>query len=401
VGSFEEVWVRSGWMISLVLSLLLPACGADDPAADAVVDGAAYSELHAAADHMGVWSRELAIAIDEAADVSGEVTPMAVTVRTELDHLLREHVGMIALMSAARIDRREAATAAGLDALRRRQDELVTRFETLYDRAVAEELRAIWSTQVIAWVRYAEAVSEEDQAAKRQARETLDTVATDLADLVSDLSGGRVDEPRIADAVRLWFERIADVPDALGAADRSWAEELPPALEEAGRIAGEIARPIVADLRLDGDPDAAAATLRADLDGRMTDTVVLLTMATGDVDDDEAVAGVVRDALATNATALATAVEPHLSGSVAREVGELWVIHDELLLDLARAVASGDEAVADARRDALADWARELGRLLADATGGAVTGEQVVTSAGTHVETMDAVFEAQAGGDAA
>jgi hypothetical protein len=393
----------------VTLLLLLAACGGGGSAAGSgpgsdAADTARFDAMHAAAEHQAVWSRSLAIGIDDAADVSGEPSTETTSFLAGLDHLLREQVAVVAVTAIAADDVARTVVAGGRAALQRLEDDLVTRFEARYDRRVAERLREIWHPQTLAWVRYADAAAVDDREGIRRAREELDRFTAELPELVADITSGRADPAAIDEALDRYVEHVADVVRRVAATDQAWLPELPAALDRAAAVAESVGRPVAADLRLEGDPTAAATRLRTRLDARMTDAALVFAAfvsarAAGDGATDGAT-----DALEATAAALADAVGAELGDEAARRVDELWRRHQRLLRELADRMAAredggggdGDEDL----DDELAAWAEELGRALEDATGGALARERTAAEAVRHVDTMRAVLRAVLGEEA-
>lgn len=202
----------------------------------------------------------------------------------------------------------------------------------------------------------------------------------------------------ISSALERHVEAVIAVIEAQ-AGQRPWFVRLREALGQAGTVAGILTPALAQVAGLRRDATAPAASLRAELSGHMAESVWLTAPHTRLVLDEGSpeLREAARELAAHNTAELEDTVARALDEGAAERFAELWTRHHDLLAEAAGAVGSGEGAVSRVRRALEREFAWPLGRVLEDATDGALHASGMRSEAAVHVETMLDLVEAQAG----
>lgn len=173
-------------------------------------------------------------------------------------------------------------------------------------------------------------------------------------------------------------------------------DELREAVDHIKHLAEELAIPFAATAVVDGDVDAEAAKMHAELSGRMAETVWFTADLTGRILASDT-AGPARALVDHNTGELTDVVRSVLDAEAAERFEPVWSRHIDLLADYARAVRDDDAEARQQVRDDLTAWAEELGQVLGEAAGEGLDASKLADGARTHVQTVMQATEAQHG----
>lgn len=387
------------WLAPLVvLAVLGTGCGEDATATSPTL---AYEETIPAAEHMQVWGRAIMTGAEDQADPSGAPGSAAATLRAEMDSLLRGHVITVLLACRALVEEREERFEAAEPVAHEHLRSMVEQVAVTYDEELAREFEDLWRSEVEQYYRYATAEAVGDEQTKQFAFEELETVfVPDLADLLVDATGGLLAEDTVEELATGHVETMTAAIRQFDTEPENWMQALATAVEEAATFAAEVAVGVARDRRLAGDASSTAAELRAELTGAMEDTVwyqTLVGMARSG-DDDRGIREAALTELEKTTGRLAEAFRELLGDRAGRQVADLWARHNDLLAELALVITDGSPEGRERLLDELSTWAEELGTVLEETSDGSLSASAMASEAGTHVDTMVAVFEAWAGG---
>lgn len=389
------------------LSLIAAACGAPDDATgpdgngEETPGGATaatarefpYDDIHGAAEHMEVWSAELAVSLDEHADLGGDPQSPAAELLAGLDFTFREHVVALKDASAAIIERDGAAEEHARELLAENTAALESRIRELFSDDEADEFGRLWSRDVEQLLNVATARRDDDLDAEGKALEELQRINGELGTLLQDMTGGRIEPKRIEETLAKHVETTVALMEAQAEEGGDPFTPLREAVDHMKHVAEELAVPFAQSVVIDGEVDSEAAKMHAELSGRMAETVWFTADLTDHVLRDEPT-DAVRE-LASHNTGELAAVMAGPSGADAERLETVWSDHVDLFAEYARAVRSGDADEREKIREDLTHWAGELASTLGDAGGGAIDATTVEEAAVTHVETMIGAIEAQ------
>lgn len=375
----------------------LAGCGGG-AAGDTRPGRAVARETVVAAEHVEVWSRLVVAGIDGRADLSGDATARAASLLAQLDLLLRAHVVTVAQATAAHLREQEAAFGAATEAVDHIRTRLVSILSDLYDTDLAAGFEDPWRLLTEHTYRYARAVRAGDDRELEEAAREMERIAGEIAERLSDLTGGVLDAPAFEEALLRLVEATNRTIRHQAPEEGPWAEALHAAVETAKGPAALLAAAVAEDRRLQGDPGADAARLRAELSAAMAGTAWFAPLLADRGGEEQARREETRAVLEKQTDALRHALEGLLDAPAAGELATSWHRHHELLADLATAVVRGATAPGDrtAVEDDLASWAADFAAALEEATDGALDAAAMDREARRHVETVVAVLQAGA-----
>ncbi|MGQ0465520.1 MAG: hypothetical protein ACT4QG_09385 [Sporichthyaceae bacterium] len=349
-----------------------------------------FADLRAAGATAPVLAGALANGLATAGEVKGEANSAAAALRAGLTAGLVDnvHLTAVAALAGYRFGSGSPVAIAAAAAL---QANTTTLADVLAGAAPDERdaFVAAWDARSGALGAYARAAADgtAGEAARRAASATLVANAKTLGALFSDIS----DEVLSAAAVQRDFvgsaTRITAVIDALGAGSADAVKRLRAADEQAGDLAGTLARGMGRSGKLGGDPATDAAALRSNLAGLFAEGAYLATFAgfvanTSPEGAAAPLAAAARDASDANAQSLATAV----GGAIGRDrqAGfiSLWRTYAEDLHAYLGAEGSARTS-AGAR---LAAFPANAGSFLAEASKGTLAALDATAALGSAVQ---------------
>lgn len=384
-------------VVALVVVLLAAGCGggAEDRGRAEV---SAVHETVVAAEHMEVWARLIMTGVDESIDLSGNPTAKAASLLAELDFRLRNHVVTVAQATAAHLRNQDELFGAATAVVEENRRAIVTQLTELYDEELATGFADPWRALTEQAYRYARAVRAGDESGRQEAVEEMRRLAGELAEHLSDMTGGILDAKAWEEALIRNVEATTRTIERQQEGGEPWAEALRRAVETMREPAELLAAALAQDNRLQGEADAEAAIVRAELSAAMAGTSWFVPLLTGRIVEGapEPELEAPRRVLEQVTDALQRAVERFLDAPAAAELATLWHRHHRLFADLAAAIV-GDGDV-DAVKAELETWASDTAKLLEEATTGSLDAAAMEREADKHVGTIEKVIRVQADG---
>lgn len=386
--------------LAVVVALVLATAGCAGSASpeEAPADVSALHETVVAAEHMEVWARLIMAGVDESVDLSGDPTAKAATLLAELDFRLRNHVVTVAQATAAHLENREALFGAATAVVEENRRAVVSQLTELYDEELATGFADPWRLFTEQNYRYARALRAGDESGRQEAVEEMERLAEELGEHLSDMTGGILDAKAWEEALIRNVEATTRTIQRQQDGGEPWAEALRRAVETMKEPAELLAAALAQDNRLQGEVDAEAAMVRAELSAAMAGTSWFVPLLTGRIVEGapEPELEVPRRVLEQQTDALQLALERILDAPSAAELATLWHRHHNLFADLAEAIAGTGDV--DAVKAELETWASDTAQLLEEVTTGSLDAAAMEREADKHVRTIETVIRAQADG---
>jgi hypothetical protein len=383
---------RRGTSAVVLLATLLAAtgCGSASPSST----GAAGDALHAP--HAAPLSPPQAAAAAQAGTTS------AVELRSTLERLLGAHVLYADELARARLSGRQELIAAASASVERNQQQLVDAITALDGPQVGQEFSAAWQNHVTVLGDYGTALREKDTAGQQAARAAYVDAERRLAQSFRTLTGATVPAPALAQAATAHGDHLLAQADAFAAGDytRAYAVQRE-AFAHLIMAADVLARGIATAQGLPtGELDAPRRQLQTALSRLLAEhmgLMVQLMRAAAEESPDFAAAGA---AVNANTSELGGAIQTLYGEQASRQFLDIWAGHVEALVEYAR---SADEDLDEVEREQLrqsgADYAPQLARFLAGATGQRLPAIELAAELTEHDEHLRDQVDAYAAGD--
>jgi hypothetical protein len=365
--------------------------------------GDPFADARTAAAHMPKTAETLAAGFATAADVGGDPSSDAATVRATLTAQLQEHVylaGMtVATAYATELDSPETELASA--ALDENSQELAATIETASDAETSEAFLQLWREHIGYFVDYAAAAKGGDAAAKEQAMADLEGYTQEAGSFFEELTGGELPAEAVTESLHGHVDTLTMAIDGLAAGDPDAYDDLRMAAHHVGEAAATISGGVVTATGMEGDPMDDAATLRAQLTYDLQEHVYLAGIAVftaytaqGGTDSEAFTAAAAT--LDTNSKALAEKI-----GSLAGEEQgtaflELWREHIGFFVDYAQARAGGDTEAAEQALMDLDGYRPQAGEFFEEISGGELPAADIAEGLGMHVETLSGAIDSMA-----
>ncbi|GIV76925.1 MAG: hypothetical protein KatS3mg050_1319 [Litorilinea sp.] len=389
---FSRQGLRS-LILLLVLPLLLAGCQMAMPAA----------EMDATATPMAAPTAQTPEAQPEAAPTPVLPEKQAVSqLRATLRNLLGEHVLLAASATNAALQGRTAEFEAAAQALDGNSVDIAGTIEAVYGEEAGDAFLSLWRTHIGFFVDYTTGVATQDSARRDQALAALDGYADDFAAFLAS-ANPEIDPEVVAENLRMHVATLTAVIDAQAEADYPMAfAHQREAYAHMESTAKYLAASIAAQFPelFEGKADTAEADLRAALNRLLAEHVFVAAQATnaalgGRTAEFEAAA----QSLDNNSQDLAAAIASVYGEGAGEAFLALWRKHIGFFVDYTTAVAGQDMAKKEQALAALTDYATEFGAFL-NAANPNLPVDAVAQLLGPHVQTLTAVIDAQAAGDA-
>ena len=330
-----------------------------------------------------------------------DINSPAANLRTDLNHLLGEHLILAAKATGAALDGRGEQFEAYGGLLNTNGTDLGAAIGSIYGDEAEDEWNRIWSAHNGFFVDYTTGVATDDAALADGAVEDLTTIyVPEFSAFLAGATG--LPEDAVAELVTDHVLQTKAVVDAQAAGDWEAAyEAIRTAYAHMSMIGDALAPAIAEGNDIEGDATSAAVDFRTALNGLLQEHLFLASFATdaaiGGRSDEFAAAG---GALNTNGTDLGAAIGSLFGADAEDEWNRIWSAHNGFFVDYTTGVATDDQAVIDqAVADLTEVYVPEFSAFLAGATG---LPEDVLAELITeHVLTTAAVVDAQGAGDAA
>ncbi len=372
-------------------ALFLAGCSGDDDTPEAMATTGTTPVATATMAEMTPTATEAAMSDTLTSDTG------AAELRAGLTHLLQEHVYLAGAATYAAINGGDFDGAAG--ALDENSVALSEAIGSVYGDAAGGAFLELWRTHIGFFVDYTQARAAGDDAGADAAVTALEGYAQDFGAFLES-ANPNLPQAAVAEELGPHVMTLTAAIDAQVAGDAAQWSLLREAAGHMPNTAAVLAGGIVAQMpeMFDGDMNAGGSELRAGLTSLLSEHVYLATFATGEAlsgGDFEGAAG----ALDENSIALSEAIGSVYGDEAGGAFLELWRTHIGFFVEYTQARAAGDDAAADAAAADLDGYRTDFGAFLASAnenfTAGGIAEELV-----PHVETVFAVIDAQAAGDA-
>ncbi|HEX2027415.1 MAG TPA: hypothetical protein VHF25_05390 [Nitriliruptorales bacterium] len=152
-----------------------------------------YADLLTALEKAAELAAEVAEPVAETAELAGDVTSEASTLRVELSGRMVDSAFLIGAMTRARLADRSEDFEHAHAVVDENAQLLGETTAAQLGEAAGVRLEELWIRHVDDFIAYAEAVRSEDQPAQEQAMESLADWAAELGELLEQATGGVVD----------------------------------------------------------------------------------------------------------------------------------------------------------------------------------------------------------------
>ncbi|WP_052664106.1 hypothetical protein [Nitriliruptor alkaliphilus] len=386
--------------VVLSAALVLAACTTTD---DDTADGTAPAEAPAEGDE-DTDTDDGMDGMDHSEDgeaADGDLT--AEQIRTDLSHILQEHVVFAALATDAAIAGNEEGFGQAATALTEGNSvRLADYVGSVYGDETRDVFLELWNSHIDMFVRYTQAAAGGDQAAADAAVEELVEYSETLAAVFDDVTDGALpaegSQPGILEHVTSLKEAV-DLQIA-GDADAAFTQ-LREAAAHMDMLAVALAGAIAEQHGIAGDASSDLAAARSKLNSLLAEHVWLAGAATGNaLAGNDAAFGAAAAALTEGNSADLAALVGQFYGEDTEAVFlDLWNSHIGMFVDYTTGVATGDQ---DAQVQAVAElteYVATLASVFESVTEGELPASASAPLIEEHVLSTKAVVDAQAAGD--
>ena len=330
-----------------------------------------------------------------------DINSPAANLRTDLNHLLGEHLILAAKATGAALDGRGEQFEAYGGLLNTNGTDLGAAIGSIYGDEAEDEWNRIWSAHNGFFVDYTTGVATDDAALADGAVEDLTTIyVPEFSAFLAGATG--LPEDAVAELVTDHVLQTKAVVDAQAAGDWEAAyQAIRTAYAHMSMIGDALAPAIAEGNDIEGDATSAAADFRTALNGLLQEHLFLASFATdaaiaGRSDEFAAAGGV----LNTNGTDLGAAIGSLFGADAEDEWNRIWSAHNGFFVDYTTGVATDDQGLIDqAVSDLTEVYVPEFSAFLAGATG--LPEDALAELITEHVLTTAAIVDAQGAGDAA
>lgn len=365
--------------------------------------GDPFADARTAAAHMPKTAETLAAGLATAADVQGDPTSDAATLRATLTAQLQEHVYLagMTVATAYATDLESPETELASAALDENSRQLAGTIEAASDAETAEAFLALWREHIGYFVDYAAAAASGDAAGQEQAVADLEGYTREAGAFFEELTGGELPAEAVTESLHGHVDTLTTAIDGFAAGDPAAHDDLQAAAHHVGEAAGTISGGVVAATGMEGDPMDDAATLRAQLTYDLQEHVYLAGIAvftayTAEGGTDSEAFTAAAGTLDANSQALAEKVGSLAGEDQGAAFLDLWREHIGFFVDYAGARAAGDSQAAEQALADLDGYRPQAGDFFDGISGGELPAEDVAEGLGIHVETLAGAIDSMA-----
>ncbi|HST64023.1 MAG TPA: hypothetical protein VLM05_02445 [Mycobacteriales bacterium] len=316
---------------------------------------------------------------------SGPLTPGEFTLQFQA--LLGQHTVLAADMMRGRIRNDPDLAQATNAALGKNTDALGKLFSTELGADAAKTFTPLWSGHVKALFNYAGGLGADDQAAMAQAKVSVTSIESKLADFFAARSGGKLTKQAALAGVTEHVSHLLEQADQYAAKDYAKSDATYRAgyahAFGAGKAIGAALLTPAQGKQLE-TPTWRLRSALTQLLGEHVELVIgALRSGATDAPDFTAAANAVNG----NTTDLAAAIGVLFSPAAGAAFQQLWADHIDLLVRYAAAIAKGDDAARTEISGGLNGFEGRLSAFLSTATGNKLAAQQVAKALGSH-DTM-------------
>jgi hypothetical protein len=389
---------------ALALIAGLAGCGGGDklpgqktPAVAAIVPvstGNPFNDLRTAAGHMPAEALTLATGLAKGGNLKGDPASNAAELRAKLTALLTEHVYLAGAVVATLYHFGDntppvQSAAAALDA---NATDLAAVIGTVSPSKQASFLES-WRAHDEDFYNYAKGAKANDDTAKHAAANNLLDYAKNAGQFFSDLTGGTLSASGVSAEFVTHISALTQAIDTMAAGTLDALGKLKTAADHMGDTAQILASGIARSANVSGDSTSAPAKLRADLTGLLTSHVDLAGLAvftayTNGGGTESAVFSSAADTLDINSQDLATAIGGAVGKDKQDQFLQVWRAHIDDFVAYAKADAGDDVKGKNTALNNLDAYRASAGKFFADASGGALSADDVAAALKDHVVSL-------------
>jgi hypothetical protein len=319
-----------------------------------------------------------------------------------MEQLLGHHAILMVRLMRGPIDDEDKFVRAARDALQRNTDELSDAITSIYGADAGSDFASLWTGHVDSLVAYSRAVADDEDGARKEARQQLTEYADRYGEFITELTGGELSAETVARGVS------AHIRHMLGATD-SYARG-----DYGGAFAGE--RTAYAAMFGQGEAFSGAALkqstgelpagfdnppadLRSALGRLLGEHVELAFDATRAVVTGSPAVEAAAGALNQNTEEIIGALQGALGPEEANRFSQVWAAHIDAVVKFSVAVAEHDDAGQSRARRTLDEFPKQLGAVLPALSEGRVAARTVISALQEHDEHLLQQVTAFAAGD--
>jgi hypothetical protein len=389
---------------ALVLVTGLAGCGGGDklpgqktPAAAAIVPvgtGNPFTDLRTAAGHMPAEALTLATGLAKGGNLKGDAASNAAELRARLTALLTEHVYLAGAVVAALYhfgdNTPPLQSAAG--ALDANATDLAAVIGTISPSKQQAFLDA-WRAHDEDFYNYAKGAKANDETAKHTAANALLDYAKTAGQFFSDLTGATLSASGVSAEFVTHISALTQTIDTMAAGTPDAFGTLKTAADHMADTAQILASGIARSANVSGDSTSAPAKLRADLTGRLTAHVELAGLAvfteyTNGGGTETPAFSAATDTLDINSQDLATTIGGAVGKDKQDQFLQVWRAHIDDFVAYSKADAADDAKGKNTALNNLDAYRASAGKFFADASGGALSADDVAAALKDHVVSL-------------
>jgi hypothetical protein len=290
----------------------------------------------------------------------------ASALRVALGRLLSEHAFLtMEQMRAIADERPDAAAASG--AVDANTEELAAAIGSVYGDAAASEFGTLWDGHVDDLAAYAEAVRDDDAAAREEAHHGLETYRSEFGEWLA-AANPNVTAEGVADLLHLHTDQLTSyLDDDFDAAFVTERQAFAHMFETGDTLASAIISQFPDRYPGRGEGFSPAVGLWLALDRLLGEHLVLAAEAMRAGQSDTAEFDAASRALSDNSADLASSIGAIYGEAAEEAFGSLWTEHIDAYLAYIEAIRDEDEVAQEEHRSVLEGYADEFGAFLAAA----------------------------------
>lgn len=401
----------------LMIGLSLAACGEDDnddakksdkKSSAYVIEpegtGDPFVDSRTAASHMPMTAQALATGLSKAANVAGDSDSAASDLRTSLTALLQEHAYLagIAVATAYATSPDSAEFKAAADVVNANADDVAAAVASVGGKEAGEQFGIGFKSHIQDFVNYAVGAKTNDEAKKKTAVDNLTAYARTQGEFWNTATGGVLPAADVEAAFNEHIGGVAKAVDAFAAGELQGYDLLREAAHHMPMMAQTLAGGVVTAKSIDGDPNDAAATLRADLTALLQEHVYLAGIAvfTAYTNEGGTDSEAFKSAAATldaNSVDLSKAVGSLAGAENEATFLQTWRDHISNFVDYANGAATNDEDAKKAAIRGLDAYRGTAGGFFEEVSGGQLKADAVASELKTHIASLAGAIDSMAG----
>ncbi|WP_058309177.1 LPXTG cell wall anchor domain-containing protein [Gracilibacillus massiliensis] len=327
---------------------------------------------------------------------SPTVDTPASELRSDLDHLLSEHVYL-----AIEAMRKGAEGAEDFDAstnaLNENTDDLSNAIASVYGDEAGQQFNEMWSNHIGFFVDYVVATGEEDEAGKEEALDNLSQYQEEFSNFLESATGERLEADALAEGLQMHVDQLVGAFEAYVMEDYEKAYEYErEAMHHMYMVSKGLSDAITDQFPEKFDETKAvtpANDLRSELNYLLSEHAGLAVIAMQNGIDGAPDFDASANALNSNTEDLADAIASVYGDEAGQQFKEMWAAHIGNFVDYVEATGAEDEEAQQAALDALADYRQEFSQFIDTATEGRVAADGLAEGLQMHVEQLIGAFD--------